>query len=560
MKLRSCTRCGENLVEQNGVLKCPYCGATYDQVDEAQKLEELLEAKKQELLANRRRVLWQETHRAHPSKKEILKAAQAVRDLVDDDELATFYVLIHQDDMAPLLRYLETKTVHPAVAEEVVNFATKSLDMKMTLPLKSFVERHFKGERYFQFMSAIEKEAEALEDGLYMTSIPRDVFLAYSSKDMPKVVDMADFLEGEGFTVFCALRNLRHGAGSAEFYLSGLHDAMKHCKAFVFLSSVNSRTTECDALKEEIPFVLDNLPNIKRVHYRLDDDGEPKMAASILLKEFDDGREWCRSKEDLVARLLAREKKRVVEEEEDEEEESSYPYHSEIDDDGFTVLHQNQEYVTTEYGTLQAYNGYAKKIRLGEDITCLGKQALKGSYTVEELDLGGVKILSPMCFNGAQFLEKIVGGHRLDTVGIGAFAGTPRLKSVDNPKTGVYKTLPNGMIMDPSRGRLLRYLGSAKKLTEDDFKDVEEIDPGAFAFNDSLESVRIPGHVQTIDKGAFAGCQYLRTVNLDKGILVIGKNAFAQCPNLTVYVNSPRDPNGWEIGYAGTARVVHDPV
>lgn len=560
MKSRTCARCGENLIEKDGILTCRYCGATYTVEDEPQKMEELLEAKKQELLANRRRVLWQEAHRPNPSKDAIVRAANDVRSLLDEDDLATFYALIHQQDLEPLRQFYETRKVPSPVAKEIVRFSIPSLKAKMTLPLKSFVERHFKGDDYFTYMSQIEAEAERLEDGLYMTSLPRDVFLAYSSKDMPKVVEFADFLEGEGFSVFCALRNLRHGAGSAEFYLDGLHDAMRHCKAFVFLSSKNSRTTECDALKEEIPYVLDNLPNIKRIHYRLDEEGKTGVAASILLKEFDDGREWCRSKEDLVARLLARDKNKVGEEEE-EEDDSGYPYKSEYDDDGYLVIHENQENVTSEYGSLLSYDGLAKKIRLGEDFTSVGKQAFKNDYNLEEIDLGkGVKTLSSMAFNGAKFLERVHGGDYVDMIGEGVFAGTPRLKSVDNPKSGVYRTNDSGMVIEVARNKVLRYLGSAKVLGESDFEGVEEIDAGAFAFCDSLERVTIPDSVMDIGKGAFAGCKNLRSVHLDKGVLVVEKNAFAQCPVLTVYVNAPKEPGGWDAGYAPNVDVVYSRI
>jgi hypothetical protein len=160
-------------------------------------------------------------------------------------------------------------------------------------------------------MTDLENEAEELEDGTYMTSIPRDVFVAYSSKDMDKVNEMVAYLEENDQSCFCALRNLRHGKGSVENYEHAIEDAMKHCRVFLLLSSENSRSLRCETLKHEIPYLLDNIPNVHRIHSRLD-DGITKPGAQVLLREFDNGQEWCRTKEDLIERLIAAKRKKAA--------------------------------------------------------------------------------------------------------------------------------------------------------------------------------------------------------------------------------------------------------
>ena len=560
MRSRKCPVCGENLETRGNELHCRFCDSTFDLQDEAPSFEQFLEEKKQEMLAIRRRVLWEEAHKAHPSAHGVVDAAKAVRQIYDDDPLARFYIAIHEKDPANVNAFLNGEHLESAIAEEIVRFSLISMSQTMTLPLKTFVERHFKGELFYKYMSKIEEEADALEEGIYMTSLPRDVFLAYSSKDMEKVSEMTQFLEDNGFTVFCALRNLRHGAGSEEFYRQGLEEAMRHCKAFVFLSSHNSRTTACDALKEEIPYVLENLPNIKRIHYRLDEEGETKIAASILLKEFDDGREWCRSKEDLVARLLKKESKpKVIEEDEDEEEESKYPYISEYDDDGFLVIHEGQKEVQSEFGSLNAYTGYAKKVRLGDDFHSVSKQAFKTAIDLEELDLGnGVSTLPALSFTGAMSLKKILGGDHVTLVGDGAFAGTPKLQEVHAPKSGAYHLTPNGMLVDDANDRILRYIGNKKNLGPNDFPaGVTTIDAGAFAYHDELSSVELPSSIMSIGNGAFAKCLTLYMVKLNKGILTMGKNVFSNCPSLTVYVPSGTYTGGWDPDFAKGVRVAY---
>lgn len=554
MRLRICSRCGESLSEKDGLLQCPYCGAKYDRADESQKLEDLLEEKKQEILANRRRVLWQEAHQPNPSAKALISAAKDVREIYEEDDLATFYLYLHGNDGTALGKYLESRIVPPSVAEEIVRLAVPSLNLRMVLPLKTFVERHFKGDAYFQYMSLIEKEAEKLQDGMYMTNLPRDVFLAYSSKDMPKVVEIADFLEKEKFTVFCALRNLRHGAGSAEFYSEGLKDAMKHCRAFVYLSSAHSRSIDCDALKEEIPFVLDHLPDVKRIHFRLDDDGEMGIAASILLKEFDSGREWCRSKEDLVARLLARDKKP----EQGLEAKSSGP---EFDAEGFLILRENNKDVIAESGRLIAYKGYEKKVKLSDDFHIVGKQAFKDAPELETLDFGhGVRQLEPLALNGARKLATIQGGSKLENIGNGAFAGTPALERIITPPTSAYIMLPNGFVIDKTGKRVIRYIGVIKRLEESAFRGIESIDPGAFAYNKELTYVALPGTIRSIGNGAFAGCPYLSTIRLSNDIGFVGKNVFARLGESTfITLDHKNIPSSWDPGFAGGTKLRNVP-
>jgi hypothetical protein len=107
-----------------------------------------------------------------------------------------------------------------------------------------------------KYLTAFEQEAEKLEAGLYDLSIPRDVFLAYSSKDMKKANEVLNFIESNGLTCFAAFRNLQHGRDAVANYEKALHTAMDNCSIFVFVSSVNSRNTSCEAMSREIPYIM----------------------------------------------------------------------------------------------------------------------------------------------------------------------------------------------------------------------------------------------------------------------------------------------------------------
>ena len=149
-----------------------------------------------------------------------------------------------------------------------------------------------------------QEEAGKLEAGLYTPSLPRDVFLCYSSKDRKDVVRILDLLEDNGFTVFAAFRNLRHGKGAAENYLSALQEAMSHCKCVVFLSSKSSRSVSCDAIKVELPYIQSHLPKMGRVEYLLEPrEARLPLLVERLLKETFAGVEWCQDEEDLILRV-----------------------------------------------------------------------------------------------------------------------------------------------------------------------------------------------------------------------------------------------------------------
>lgn len=310
MERHICERCGSELTRQGKEYVCRYCGAHYDNVAEdlaAKALRDILDAAKIEQLSIAKRLLYETTHAKNPSTKKIQDAVFAVLKVNPDDELARFYESAMDDDPAILNEWLLSAEVSPATAEEVIRWSLLSLDARNVFALKDFCERHLDDERRLTSLSAIEDEAEKLDAGLYNPSFPRQVFLCYSSKDQEKVIEICDLLEENGFTVFAAYRNLRHGKGAAENYLEALRKAMMACKVVVFLSSKNSRSAACDALKIELPFIRDHCPKMKRIEYLLDryeDQKKIPLLVSQLLEDAFEGLEWCKTPKDLVRRVF----------------------------------------------------------------------------------------------------------------------------------------------------------------------------------------------------------------------------------------------------------------
>lgn len=557
MRIRNCERCGETLRETHGHLECKYCGAQYDLADEAASFEAMLEAKKQEILANRRRVLWDEVHKKNPSKVAIQSAARSVREINADDTLSHFYLLAHEDDHTDLIGFLSSEKMSDTLAREVVRFMLLSVEGEDVLALKTFIENHFKGEDYTKFMTQIESIADDLEEGTYMTSLPREVFLAYSSKDMDKVTEMTRFLEDNELSVFCALRNLRHGAGAAEKYEIGLKDAIAHCKVFVLLSSVNSRSLKCDALSVEVPYLMDHFPKMARIHYRLDDE-PTKAGAAVLLKSFDDGREWCRTKEDLLERIV-----NALRESQKEVEAAPSPMPAPTpreealpQEESFVVLKKGNPDVAYNGTTFLAYKGNARKVTIGDEFTAIERAAFQNAPDVEEIDTGnGVSSLHPFAIDGADHLRRFIVGSALKEIQSGAFARVPSLQVIDIDPDNTYFTVTDGALLSGNRSILYRYPSRMPAKTYKVPVTVSIIDVGAFCGCANLESVILPDGLTEIGNGAFSKCPMLHDVFIPKSVTRMGKNAFLGSPSLVIKVEAPSFPRNWDGSFAGRCLV-----
>ncbi len=308
MEQHICPCCGGGLQKNGDTYHCPYCRADFeDDFEEraAMSLRSLLDEERMESLQKARRALFMAAHERFPSNDTVLSCARKVREIYPADDYALLYEASITKDPQKLNDFLLRSDMDIPLARECFRWVIASLEARNSAALKTMVQRYFAGEEALDMMTEIEAEDAKISDGLYIPSLPRDVFLAYSSADQDQVVRTLDLLEENGFTVFAAFRNLRHGKGAADNYLASLQEAMKHCKILVFLSSSSSRNLACDALRVELPFINDNLPEMKRIEYVIEPyDNKTPMAAKILLKRVFEGLEWCQSEEDLLTRLL----------------------------------------------------------------------------------------------------------------------------------------------------------------------------------------------------------------------------------------------------------------
>ena len=326
---QSCPNCGGELsVVSEELLRCPYCESDFENHSFRRKfdiLQEFLDQAKIEAVNNQRRNLYDAIQAKYISKNDVRLYATEIKKYLPDDFQANFYLEALSGDVKKineLIRGIDVEENYEFL-QPIVRFLTASLQSEFLLELNLLIERAYQKRDpalYSKYATQISAEAEKVSAGVYETFMPRDVFIAYSSKDMKIVSKLCEELEEQGFSCFVAARNLRHGVGSVENYDDALKEAMDYCTCFLFVSSVNSRKFDCDAVRKEIPYIRStdakNAPpeyrhNYKtmpakykkpRIEYRV--GTIVRSATNAVTNEFFDGYEWVYDTDGVIDRLV----------------------------------------------------------------------------------------------------------------------------------------------------------------------------------------------------------------------------------------------------------------
>ncbi len=329
MKLEQlkCPICGGELSGHNGIYTCRYCGHTFKDTVET-SIRNILDEHAQKTVSSLRRQLWDAMHEMNVHSSKIVGIAREIKKHLPDDYFATFCDIANSGSDIQLSEFLKsgTKEQIESYADVMLDFMLKSATERNLTAISRFIENAFKddAEKHDKYATAFDEIANEVKNGVFELTLTRDVFLAYSSKDEDKVQELCDYLESNGISCFLAWRNLRHGRDAVDNYQQALQTAIDNCKCVVFVSSKNSRSLSCDALKRELPYIkqcdlagaeakykhsYDTLPQenmMPRVEYLIDNyvKDEGAQTAQALVKEFFHDLEWCKSKE-AVARRVA---------------------------------------------------------------------------------------------------------------------------------------------------------------------------------------------------------------------------------------------------------------
>ena len=320
-----CRVCGasDGWIHDGALTKCKYCTTTYQAEREhkiVEKLLSLLDEKKQEDIANLRQRMYKLIHEDPPDNKAIVETAVDIQKLIPDDFIANFYEKANRGDQTSLIKFINEIDVSEnyAFIEGVIKYLIKSLTSPLVLPVGNLIERAlqqkvFEVQKYNEIQSLFESEAQKVESDMYNPRVTRDFFVMYSGKDMDKVMKLVSYIESQDHTCFVALRNIQHGRGSREEYISLIKTAIDYCECVLFVSSTNSRRNKCEALSVEMDYIRSedkknappeyrNLPYYRipskykkhRIEYLIELPDGGNVLGEKMVKEFFYGLEYIK--------------------------------------------------------------------------------------------------------------------------------------------------------------------------------------------------------------------------------------------------------------------------
>ena len=317
-EMMKCPNCGQTLEIKDKEYQCNYCKSIFynEEINQYNKtLEEVLgetfNIQKNEQIANARFNLYNELHKRFLSSEKIIYWCKEIKKNIPNDFQANFYETVNGNDINEINNAILSIDVkkHKVYIDDIIEFMLASLNEQNHILIEDLIEKSYTKkeeiEKKVRYLEILQNEIEKINKDTYVIDIPRDVFIAYSSKDIKEVNELVNYIEKEGLTCFIAQRNLRHGKKAIENYEEYIHKALKLAKSLVFVSTENSRSFECGAI-EELTYVRDNLKEKKCYEYRLDTI-ETKSGMKKFLYDNEGifkGKEWICDKEDLLNEII----------------------------------------------------------------------------------------------------------------------------------------------------------------------------------------------------------------------------------------------------------------
>jgi len=313
MKLQTakCTTCGASLKlsQDKAISECSYCKSQIivsNALDFAKiKLDRSEDIKKyRENLSK---------FVKNNSLDEILRVTGLIKDIIPDDNLASYYFAYVKQLMgSPKFIYQFYESKHLLTedeTEEIVNHIIEHSDLRDKTRVTSFLEEHA-SNKLFDYLEAYD--ARVIEEDNY-SDIPRDIFICFSSENKPIAQKVYETLEADGYSTWISLKNLR--PNNKENYWDDIKKAINSCSIVLVISSSQAMVSK-DVIKE---IEIAKKENKKLIEYKIDE-----VKHTSFFKYIFDGSKWV---EGYTSKGLDNLKKRILEEKyvfNDKPEESNY--------------------------------------------------------------------------------------------------------------------------------------------------------------------------------------------------------------------------------------------
>ena len=535
LEMLRCPSCGgEGKLSRNEqgsfvLWHCAYCGAEFTEEGaerEYARLENTIKAslgsvvddallrERKEKYYNLRAMLWNKVTAKYIDSEPIVNICREILAIAPRDFLAEFFEYANVEDERDVAEYINKINVeeNSLLIDVVLDFIIKSLRAEYITPTAALLERCskvFTPEKKQRYLTKFEDEAAKVQEGIYEITIPRQVFLAYSSKDMPEVLKLLDFIESSGLSCFAAFRNLQHGRDAVANYEKALYEAIDNSTIFLFVSSENSRNFSCDAYSKEIMYIrkseMERHPQYRtyeqipdkykklRIEYRL--DNKPTPIVDRALKSFFSGLTYAEDYDQLIDRLG------------ECMDMATAPY---IDEDEIKRREQ-EEQLRKERERLEAEKQAWQQQQAKETTESKAEEARKpeasstdGTQYVDSCVIKGNTLMKFVDHEGN--VEHCVIPSYIEEIAANAFERCTTL-------TGV--TIPAG---------------------------VKKIGNAAFSGCSALTEIELPESLAELGPGVFQWCSALRRVDISKGVTKISNNAFSNCYKLKHIEVHPDNP------------------
>ena len=571
-----CPKCsGEKLqahtINGQPAYYCPYCGAEFTEqtgIREYEKLEATIKAglgsiideaflrEKTAKYYNLRSLLWTKITANYIDSQAIVNICRDILAIAQHDFLAEFFEVANSADTTEVADYIASIDVNEnaLLIDVVLDFIIKSLKEEYITPTAALLDKCgkiFSPEKKQRYLSKFEEEAEKATEGIYETSFERDVFLAYSSKDMPAVIATLNFIESQGLSCFAAFRNLQHGRNAVMNYERALEDAINHCSIFVFVSSVNSRNFNCDAFKKEMAYIrntemakcpscrsYDRLPeNFRklRIEYRIDNIPTPLVDKTI--KYFFTGQTYAENHDQLITQLSECIEKLNAPFDDNPTTSSSTSNALDITNQGIGKITKKDDSKnkdnTLEYakntanfeienGVLLRYTGDTHNVIIPYGVTRIGGYAFCNCTNLFSINIpNSVTHIDGYAFSQCKNLVNINIPNSVTVISEYAFLDCISLESINIPNSVTH--IGNAAFSNCYSLNDISISNTISKIPDFLFFDCR-----------SLTSITIPDSVTDIGNGAFEGCYKLSKINIPHSVTNIGDRAFFCC----IYLNN----------------------
>lgn len=173
-----------------------------------------------------------------------------------------------------------------------------------------------------------------------------------------------------------------------------------------------------------------------------------------------------------------------------------------------------------------------KKIRFGDGITAIGKEAFAGCKNLKDIVLPeSMQAIEAKAFSGCN-VQALNLGKNVSLLAADAFDECEITNVKISTENAYYSTDRYGVVFNKTKTELVLYSDGFRMNSYIIPSTVEKIGSNAFLGNDNLVGITLPESLKEIGAGAFADCENLRELNLPLQITVIGASAFENCTSL----------------------------